>query len=83
MTLASSDLSAGIVPDAANWRWYSGLTMIFSRSSARSWCSLLVGMPRFDPPRKTGAVSPAVMPGIANTPMLASMSGQPSSGLMI
>ena len=37
----------------------------------------------FEPPRKTGAVVPAVEPGRAKTPMLASMSGQPSFSLMI
>ncbi len=36
-----------------------------------------------EPPRNTGAVVPASVPGMANTPMFASISGQPSSGLMI
>ena len=50
---------------------------------ARSAFLLLAEIARFEPPRNAGDVVPAVRPGMANAPMLASMAGQPSSLLMI
>ena len=50
---------------------------------ARSGFWLFADTATLDPPSSTGAVVPASEPGIAKKPMFASMSGQPSSGLMI
>src|ERR1700716_83889 len=51
-----------------------------THSLASAWFLLLAAMPRSEPPRKTGAVWPAVWLGIGKTPSLSLSDGSPALG---
>ena len=53
--------------------------MILSSSLAPAWFLLLAEMPMFEPPAKTGAGLPAVVPGSGKTPNVSSFHSRTSS----
>src|SRR5438270_7689175 len=56
------------------------LVNVATHSLAKSRCLLLAAMPRSEPPRKTGAVWPALWLGIGKAPSLSFKLGSPALG---
>src|SRR2546429_3679983 len=71
LLVSSSVVELGMTwPTVAIWVWYLVPVISLTHSLATSWFLLFAATPRSEPPRKTGAVWPAVWLGIGKTPSL-------------